>query len=620
MLNRGAFEDRRSLHGRLTALRVGAVASFSLLAIGFWILQVVGYAKYHDIAENNRIRTMPLRAPRGVLFDRTGRVLVENKDSFTIALVREQSPLASHDVDQALHTLALATGIDEGAAREEVRRHRRDPLYRPIPLIEHATFAQVAAVTARRLELPEIIVQLVPTRAYPADGLAAHVFGYVSEIQESQLDRPEFTGLQAGSIVGQAGVEKIYNAVLMGKDGKVDVVVDSRMREIEKLRQEDPVDGRRLRLTIDYDMQHALEEAFRVNEFSGAAVFLDPRTGEILALNSSPAYDPNDFANGMDRAKLARLSADPQKPFQNRLIQGMYSPGSTFKILMATAALSEGVITPDTKFYCDGGATFYGRRFACDRKEGHGWIDLRHAIEQSCNVYFYNVGNLMKIDTIHDYGERLGLSGKTGIDLPGEVESIVPSSEWKLKTTGQRWYPGDTISAAIGQGLVSVTPIALATMMATVANGGTVVTPHVVSAVDDGDGWRPVKAPPPRSVFPLDPAALGPVRDGLWLAVNGAGTASRARIDGRDVVGKTGTAQVVSKEGALAATRGFDVRSNSWFVFYASKDNPEIAGVVFAEHAGHGGLSSAPIAKYVLETFYAKRDGRSLPAMPDPNK
>jgi penicillin-binding protein 2 len=285
---------------------------------------------------------------------------------------------------------------------------------------------------------------------------------------------------------------------------------------------------------------------------------------------------------------------------------------------VAIAALSEGVITPDTKFTCAGSQTFYTRSFACDKPyPGHGTLDLRQAIEQSCNVYFFNVADRLGIDKIREYADKLGLAGKTGIDLPSEVESLVPSPAWKLKTSGERWYPSETISVGIGQGAVSVTPMSLAVMMATVANGGTVVTPHVVKAIDEGQGWQPM--PAPRGVFPIRPDVLGPVTDGLWMVVNGAqGTGSKARIEGHDVVGKTGTAQVISKEGRAAAAGKTDVdlRDNSWFVFFAPKDHPQIAGAVFVEHGGHGGTSSAPIVQHVLDTYFAKQEGRPLPTMP----
>jgi penicillin-binding protein 2 len=608
MLTPSAFEDKRSMHTRLAVLRGATVILMSLLAVAFWILQVVQNDKYDEMALNNRMRTIPLRAPRGVLFDRNGQPLVVNKFAYSIQIVRERS----RDLKQTVRLLAAATHVDERQIRETLDRHRRDPIFRPITVIDNASDSQVAAVRARELELPEVLVNDVPTRDYPP--VAAHLFGYVSEIQEAQIDRPEFAGLEAGAIIGQAGVEKVYNAQLMGQDGDRMVVVTSTGREIQNLGTRDPTDGKRLQLTIDIDVQRALEQGFRENKYAGAAVLLEPNTGEVLAMTSLPAYDPNDFAVGIEGAKWAELNADPLKPLDNRLIRGRYSPGSTFKILMAVAALSEHVITPNFTVYCPGHKSFYGRSFKCWKPGGHGTVDLRQAIEQSCNVYFYTVGDMMKIDKIHEYAEKLGLVGKTGIDLPGEIDSLVPSTEWSQRERKQPWYPGETISVSIGQGAVSITPLALATMMATVANGGTLVTPHVVKAVDEGGAWKPIPTPAPKARIDINPRVLQAVRDGLWMVVNGHGTGGRARIEGKDVSGKTGTAQVISLSGGRAAAGRTtkDLRDHGWFVFFAPRDNPKVAGVIFAEHAEHG-ASAAPIAKFALETFFAKQEGLPLP-------
>ena len=613
MLSPGAHEHRVSLQNRLTSLRVVASVVFGALLVSFWLVQVVQNARYEALADSNYLRAIPLPAPRGVVFDRESRVLVENRDSFTINLVRERST----NLDRTIATLARVVGMEESAIREIVAKHKREPVFRPIPIVEHATPAQWVAVRARQFDLPEVVVQTVPTRRY-LDNFAAHIFGYVGEIQDAQLDRPENAGLEAGAIVGQTGLERTYNASLMGEDGRRNVVVNSVGREIEPLGVIPPIEGKRVQLTIDYDLQRALEDAFKQSGFNGAGVFMDPATGEILAATSLPAFDPNDFAVGVDPAKWAELNNDPLHPLENRLIRGRYSPGSTFKVLMAVAALGEGVITPETTVNCPGGGTFYNRFYQCHKKGGHGIVDLRHAIEQSCNTFFYTLGMKLDIDTIHKYGRLLGLVGKTGIDLPNENDSLVASREWKLRTQGQPWYPGETISVAIGQGPVSVTPISLATMITTIANGGTLVTPHVLRAVDeDGRGWKMAQTPSPKSKLLIKPDHLQAVRDGLWLAVNsGIGTATRLRIDGRDVVGKTGTAQVISLEGARAA-RGktnLDLRDNGWLVFFAPRDNPQIAGVLFGEHAEHG-YSTAPIVKHVLETFFAKREGKPLPVL-----
>lgn len=606
-------DERRGVAIRLTTVRYVLVGCFAALAAGFWYLQVAQHGRYRELAENNHLRTLPLRAPRGVLFDRDGRVLVENRYSFNISLVREQT----NDLDRSVRLLAAVLGLEERAVRAVVDRHRREPSYRPIVVVQDATLAQVAAVAARRLELPGVVIEEVPARHYPTDELAAHLVGYVGEVTREQLDQEPFRGLKSGTLVGQSGVERAYNALLTGRDGERRVIVNSIGREIETVGETEPVEGRRLQLTIDYDLQRAAERAFRALGYNGAAVVLEPRSGEVLALVSLPAYDPNAFAVGIDRATWNALNTDRFRPLQNRALQGRYSPGSVFKIVMAIAALEEGIITPDFKVTCRGAATFYGRPFLCHKKGGHGVVNLSRALEQSCNVYFYTLGSLLRIDTIHKWATALGLGVRTGIDLPHELEGLVPSSAWKLARTGERWYPGETISVAIGQGPVWVTPLSLAVMIATVANGGTRPTPHVLKAVDQGAGWEPVTPPGPQSVVSMKPETIEAVRRGLWLAVNGAGTAGRARIPGRDVAGKTGTAQVISIQGGRQAARRTDrdLRDHGWFVFFAPAENPEIAGVIFAEHAEHGYLA-APIARHVLETYFAKKEGRPLPEFP----
>ena len=603
-------EDRRRLTTRLTVLRVSIGVAFGLLAGGFWFFQVVQHAQFKEMAENNHQRTLTLRAPRGIIYDRTGKLLVENRNSFNISIVREHTK----DIDRTIRIVAAVTGIEEKAVREIVDRHRREPSYRPIVVVQDATLAQVAAVMARRLdfELPDVIVQEVPTRQYPDQDMAAHLIGYVGEASEDQM---ESDGVTTGSIVGQFGIERVYNKLLMGEDGARRVVVNSMGREIRTLEEVPPTQGRRVQLTINYAMQKAAEDSFRAHGYWGSAIVLEPKTGEVLTLTSMPAFDPNDFATGIDRATWAQLNTDKLRPLQNRAIQGRYSPGSTFKILLATAALEEGVITPERQIFCAGGGTFYGRFFQCLGK--HGFMDLRHAIEQSCNTYFYTVGDMLGIDRIHKWGEKLGLAGKSGIDLPNEVESIVPSQEWKRRRFKEKWYAGDTISVAIGQGMVDVTPMALAVMMTTVANGGTRVVPRLVKAYDEGNGWQPAAPPPsPFAPFLMKPQTAAAVRDGLWMVVNGAGTGRRAQLAGRDVAGKTGTAQVISLQGKERA-RGKtdqDLRDHGWFVFFAPRDNPEIAGVVFAEHGEHG-TSAASVAKHIIETYFAQRDGLPLPVV-----
>ena len=592
----------------------GTIAvAFALLAIGFWVFQVAHHQKFKDMAQNNHMRRLPLPAPRGVLFDRHGAVLVENHYTFNIALVREQSK----NLDETLRVLAMATGVGETELREIVNRRRKEPSYRPIVLIENASREQVIAFRARRYELPGIIEEYVPTRKYPAEDMAAHLFGYVGEVSEAQLTRPEYEGVQAGAKVGQAGVEQAYNRLLMGKDGEKAVIVTSLGREIEEDKRLSftPNEGRRLQLTIDADVQRATEEGFRHFGYNGGAVILDPRSGEVLSLVSLPAYDPNSFAVGLDLATWRSLNTDKLKPLQNRVLQGRYSPGSTFKIATAIAALEEGVATPETTVFCPGGANFYGRFFKCWQAGGHGTVNMRSALEKSCNTYFYTMGNALGVDRIHKWASLLGLGERSGIDLPNELKGLVPSTEWKQREMKEKWYAGETISVSIGQGQVSVTPLSLAVMMMTVGNGGTRYTPHVLKAVDEGDGLKPVPPPPPQSVVKMKQSTIDAVHDGLWLVVNGQGTGGRGKIPGYNVAGKTGTSQVVSNQGKAAVARtGMDVRDHGWFVFFAPHDKPEIAGVIFAEHAEHGYLG-APIAKFAMETYFAKKEGRPLPTL-----
>ncbi len=610
-------EDRRRIGVRLSILQYLFVLLFSALAVSFWVLQVVQHAQYAELADNNNQRTLALRAPRGIVFDRSGRVLVENRHSYSVSIVREHTT----DLNRTIRLLAGVLDVDEAEVRTIVNRHKSEPTYRPITIIQDATLAQVAAVTARRLdfELPDVVVEPVPTRRYP-NALAAHLFGYVGEVNDAQVTGS--TSLKSGDIVGQAGIEKSYNDLLMGADGARRVVVNSVGREIRTLDENQPIEGKRLQLTIDYDVQKAIDDGFAASGFNGAAVVLDPHTGEVLGFTSRPAYDPNAFASGIDRTTWASLNSDELRPLSDRAIQGKYSPGSTFKMAVALAALEEGVITPDFQVYCPGHKEFYGRDFKCwmfDRG-GHGTVNLRQAIEQSCDVYFYTVANMVGIDKINKWATLLGLGVLSGIDLPNEAQGLVPSTDWKRDKMHEKWYAGETISVGIGQGAVSVTPVSMAVYMATLANGGTRVTPHLLKAVDQGDGkgWQAQPPPPPQSKFDIDPAKLQAIRDGLWMVVNEkGGTGPNARVAGKDVSGKTGTSQVISNVGRIAAGRTTtkDLRDNAWFVFFAPRDNPQIAGVVFLEHGIHG-PNAAAVAHHILDTFFAKQDGRPLPPPP----
>ena len=597
----------------LALLQHGVVVVFAALLVSFWHVQIGQHERFLAMAENNHQRRLSLRAPRGAVLDRDGEVLVENRHSLNISLVREQV----EDVDAWIARLARTTGTDEAAIADVVERQPRASASRPVVVIRDASLNQVAAVASRKPELPGLVVEQVPTRRYPAATFGAHALGYVGEVTDVQLSLPHFDGLRSGAIVGHAGIEYAYNDRLMGTDGARHVIVNSVGREIETVREVAPVEGAPLELTIDYDLQRAAEEGFQAAGFDGAAVVLDPRSGEVLALVSRPAYDPNAFATGIDASAWRELLADPLNPLQNRALRGRYSPGSTFKVVMAIAALEEGVVEPHDEVVCRGGGVFYRRFFACHTT--HGSVDMTQALAQSCNTYFYRLGQALGIDLIHKWATALGLGRMSGIDLPHEVQGLIPSRAWKRAARGERWYAGETISVAIGQGQVSVTPLSMAVMMAAVANGGQVRTPRVLRPSSPGRaGPGEVDEVRAAAGLQLAPETVATVRRGLWTAVNGVGTARRARVPGRDVIGKTGTAQVVSLSGRRAATGSeADLRDHGWFVFAAPRDAARIAGVVFAEHGEHGYLA-APIARHVIETFFAKEEGLPLPASPLP--
>jgi len=607
-----SVEQRRALTVRLSILQGVVCVLFAALAVSFWVIQIVQHQKFQEMAENNHQRTLALRAPRGVLFDRDLKPLVVNRRSFSISIVREHS----QDMDRAIRLLSSALGLDEAGVRASVERHRREPSYRPIPIVMDATPAQVASVLARQLELPEIRIEQVPTRKYP-DTMAAHLFGYVGEVTDAQVTDQD--GLKSGDIVGQAGVEKIYNGLLMGDDGARRVVVNSVGREVRTLDEDPPTEGTRLQLTIDADVQQAIEDGFDAIGLNGASVVLDPGNGEVLGLTSHPAYDPNAFAAGIDRTAWASLNTDRDRPLNDRALQGRYSPGSTFKMAVALAGLEEGIITPEFHVYCPGHAVFYGQDFACWRKSrgGHGSVDLRRAIRESCDVYFYTIGNMLGVDRINKWATTLGLGVKSGIDLPNELQGLVPSTEWKRQVRKEKWYSGETISVAIGQGAVSLTPVSMAVYAAALANGGTRLTPHLLKAVDDGSGWKP-KSAPPVTKLDVDPRYMALIRDGMWAVVNEpGGTGGAARVEGHDVAGKTGTSQVISNKGRQAAKGKTDrnLNDHGWFVFFAPRDTPEIAGVVFLEHGVHGG-NAAMVVRHIVDTFFAKKEGRPLPPKP----
>jgi len=575
------YEDLRLLQSRLALLQGLVVVLMAGLVVQFWNLQVVRARHFRELAENNRSRLVTLAAPRGALVDRHGQLLVGNRPSFNVVLVPEHA----EDLDRLVSRLAATLGMGEARIRE--RLARRQP-FRPVVVKADATLAEVAMLEARRLELPEVTIEVVPLRSYPLASAAAHALGRVGEITERQQQLAEYKDLPPGALVGQAGIESRYNRELMGKDGYRSVVVNSRGLEVAESARQPPQDGPNLTLTLDASLQAAMEDAFEGR--SGSAVALDPQTGEILAMTSTPAYDPNSFTTGIEPAEWAALANDPETPLMNRVIQGSYAPGSTFKVIAATAALEEGVITPQTTFFCPGHLSVYNTVFRC--MSVHGVVDLRRAIAASCNVYFYQVGIRLEIGRLAKWAKLMGLGAPTGVDLPFEASGLMPSPEWKLRVLKTPWYSGETVSVAIGQGQVSATPIQMARVAAFIANGGRLVRPHFVRA----------------AAQPLGPAlvskeTIAAVKEGM-CAVVASGTGWPARLSNVQVCGKTGSAQVVARARLERTPTVHELKAHGWFIAFAPADEPQIALAVLVEHGGSGAGSAAPVARRILSHFF----------------
>jgi penicillin-binding protein 2 len=588
------YEDLRVVQTRVSSGRYALAVAVVLLLTHFWHLQVVRGREFRALAENNRTRVVPLQAPRGTLLDRNGRTLVANQPAFNIVLTPEHA----EDLDRTITLLAQVLSLSEGQIRE--RLARRPGRYRPAVIKAGATFADVAALEARRLEAPEAGVEVVPVRHYPLADAAAHVLGRVGEVSERQLQSREHADLQPGDLIGQTGLEQQYNERLMGRDGSRTVIVNSRGVEVGEAARQPPTVGPSLNLTLDAGLLDAMRRAFSGR--SGSAVALDPRTGEVLGLISVPAFDPNGFATGIDAAEWGRLLSDPETPLMNRVIQGQYAPGSLFKVVMATAALETGVISATTNFYCPGHIALYDTVFHCHKAQGHGWVDVVKAIEQSCNVFFYQVGVRLEIERIARYATLMGLGAPTGVDLPHEAAGLMPTPRWKLLTHKAPWYAGETVSVAIGQGQVSVTPLQMARLCALVANGGSLVTPHMTRP--SGADGPTIAAPQPLGFRP-DTLAL--VRAGMHAVVDGSGTGWRARVAGVTVAGKTGSAQVVARARLQRekerGTASVSIQPHGWFMAFAPVEDPRIALVVLAEHSGSGAEGAAPVAREILASF-----------------
>src|SRR5271169_5621735 len=588
---------------RLTAVQYIVLAIFMILAYGLWRLQVVQSDMYASLAEKNRVRNVPILAPRGKILDREGRIIVDNYPSFTALLLRDSSRDLLADaglISQGLH-------LDPKETRDRIKHFASMPQYQPIFLKDDITQDELAFVESHRNELPELDTIVAHRRLYPRNGFMAHLIGYVGEVSEEMLNQARWEFYNPGDVVGKSGVELQYNQILMGKNGSRRAVVNSRGREVGRLDETPAEPGKPLKLTIDLDLQIAAEQA--LDGRNGAIVAMNPRTGEILAMVSRPTFDPNDFSVKISRDEWNKLVDDPDHPLLSKAIQAQLAPGSVFKIIMATAGLQEGV-AQTLHVNCTGGASFYGRFFKCwvlSEHRTHGAVEISKAIYQSCDVFFYTLAEKLGIDRIAKYATAFGLGQKTGIDLPQEATGVMPSEEWKIRNFKQKWYAGETISVGIGQGAVAVTPIQLARAIGGIASGGVLVRPHVTTPTDLPAHVVPASENPDQVKIPIDPKNWEIITDAMANVPTPMGTAGSAHLQGIDFAGKTGSAQTVSNAlKAKTANGKSKFKDNAWFVGVTPRRNPEIVVAVLFEGGEHGQFA-ARIAAQVVKAYVEKQ-------------
>jgi penicillin-binding protein 2 len=584
-------DDAKFAAPKIAFFQYLTVAVFLFLITGFWDLQIRNPEVYQERALENSVKSVPVLAPRGKILDRDGRVIVDNHSSFSLYLSRENLKM------EHLRPIAEGLNLDYDALVARVRRFqsRGAPQYEPIPIKEELTPGELAFVDSHKdaNTFPELEVVHVQHRLYPRDGLAAHVIGYVGEISEAELSTPEFANFHQGDVIGKDGIERQYNDQLMGVDGQRRVEVDSFGNERHVLDDKEAIPGKNVQLTIDLDLQAVAE--LTLENRRGAVVALDPRTGEVLAMVSRPAFDPNLFAGRIRSKDWKDLLDNPDHPLLNRAIQAQLAPGSTFKPIMALAGLETGVINDNFHITCPGGASFYGRFFKCWGR--HGTVGVHEGLVHSCDTFFYNVANRMDIDDIAHYAEMAGYGHKTGIDLPHEAEGVVPSRRWKIRNFREKWYPGENISVGIGQGATTVTPLQMAAAIGGIAVGGMWFQPHMIAEAR--------LLPARRGEVNLE--NIRKVIDGMFGVVNEpGGTGGRAKLPGIEVCGKTGTAQLASNDLLKGTSYGLTHKDNAWFVGFAPRENPEIVVAALFESGEHGQLA-APIVRDVMKAYFDKK-------------
>lgn len=572
-----------------------------------WHLQVLEGEKYRYQSENNRIRLEDIPSPRGIVFDRNGTPLVENRPGYHLLLIREDVT----DLNQTIKEVARLCEKNPEDLFNVLQANKTVPKFLPIRLIADLNRDTLARIEAQRIRLPGVMIQLEPKREYKWNGTAAHLIGYLSEITETDLTTETYRGYYAGEDVGKIGIEKAFEKYLHGKRGGRQMEVDAVGRRIRLLDEALPIPGRNLWITVDIGLQKVAEACLEGKV--GSIVALDPRNGAVLAMASKPTFDQEQFIRGLTAQKWRELSRDPSHPLLNRAIGSAYPPGSTYKPFVALAALQEGLMGPDSTVFCPGFYYFAGRSYRCWRDHGHGTVSLHNALVQSCDTYFYNTGMRLGVDKIAQYSQMFGLGQKTGVGLPGENPGLIPTSKWKKQATGIPWQKGETLSISIGQGFDLASPLQMALAYSAIGNGGKLWQPYVVRRIEGSslEEVDEIKSTLERTIT-IDPRHFQAVQKGLLGVVEeGRGTAHGIKDKDVLIAGKTGTAQVVrlaegANRKAAAKSAKAHEQDHAWFVGYAPADNPQIVVCAFVEHGGHGSSAAAPLVQKVILSYFGK--------------
>ena len=579
---------------RRRVLFLAAVAGIAFVGLlgQLWYLQVLEGGKLQEMSERNRIRIRPVAAPRGILFDRNGLALVDNRPAFTLSLI----PREIDDRDTIMARLSVLLKIPMRELEEALERVPPDS-FRPVRVRRGLTLDEVTKVEERKLELPGVVVEVEPQRVYPTSTFAAHLLGYVREVSDDQMKQGRY---RRGDMIGQSGLERLLDEHLRGRDGGERIEVDALGRPVQVMRREEPDPGAQVITTVDRRIQEAAERAMAGR--SGAVIVMDPRNGDVLAMTSSPAFELDRLTGNLDREEWLKVIRDPLTPLMNRALQSQYAPGSVFKVVVAAAGLQEGSLTPMDRTYCNGEFHLGQWTFKDWKEGGHGHVDTRTALIHSCNIFFYQSGLKVGPAAIARYAEAFGLGSPSGIDLGGEKAGMVPFLDGRRRIDGRKWQAGDTVNMSIGQGQVLVTPMQIARMMSAVANGGVLWRPRLVQRVERVDGSLAYSSSSKMTGrVDLSPIVWAFLRQALSGVVNEGGTGGAARIPGIDVAGKTGTAQSVSKSDSA---KGQD---HAWFASFAPAQDPEVVVVVLVERGGKGGQVAAPIARQIYQAIFLEK-------------